>query len=136
MTKSNGQNSIDWLSLRAIVVDDRQEILQSIAKVLSQLGPSVTQATSGQEAINLVQSCEFPFHFAIVDMMMPGLTGLETADELRKLKPSIPVIFCSGLPRKNFATELSKLSGVAFLQKPFTRDRLESTLIDVLTPEA
>ena len=133
MIKSTRPYPIDWLSLRAIVVDDQPDTLQGIANLLSMLGPSVTQVVSGSEAINLIQTCHYRFHFAIVDMVMPVLSGTETARELRIADKTLPIVFCSGLPRQKFTTELFAFTDSAFLQKPFTRAQLEATLTRLLS---
>ncbi|MEP7121204.1 MAG: response regulator [Byssovorax sp.] len=75
---------------RILVVDDEDGLRQSLAANLELEGYVVAEASGGRQAIELVR--ESDFDLVITDMQMPGLDGLDTFRELRKLRPAISVV--------------------------------------------
>jgi PAS domain S-box-containing protein len=68
-------------SVRALVVDDLEENRTVLAEILSGIGCDVTTAASGEEALRMAQASQFDIAF--IDILMPGLSGMETAARLR-----------------------------------------------------
>jgi two-component system cell cycle sensor histidine kinase/response regulator CckA len=117
---------------RILVVDDDDSIRESIRIGLSCADIETVGAESGEHALEV-----FPrtaFDGAIVDLMMPGMDGLETIEALRALAPGLPAVLISGaLMRADpNAPDLLKMSrrlpDVARLAKPFTIDELLHTV--------
>lgn len=108
---------------KVLVVDDEPVIRELEAGVLGELGHQVIQASNGEEALRLIG--EDPPDLVLLDIMMPGLTGIEVCRQLREDKRTrtIPVIVVSGVDAKK-ALEESIIAGADdFLAKPI--DSLE-----------
>lgn len=78
-----------------LLVDDEVLIRMSSADLLSDLGYTVVDAGSAEEALRLVAEGQ-QFDILVTDHLMPGLTGVELAQELRKANPTLPVLIVSG----------------------------------------
>ena len=99
---------------RVLIADDVPEVLQLLGDSLREFGYEVMTATTGAEAIDAV----FVFHpdVILVDMKMPGLSGLKVLDVLRRAGMTVPVILISAQPPR-------ALEGFfATIRKPFQLD--------------
>ncbi len=91
---------------------------------LRYLGDDVIAAESGTRAVEIMQSHIYSFSLAIIDLVMPGMSGLETFIELKKIDPGLKVLFTSGLLKKD-KIDSYVLDGLAgFIQKPYQLSRL------------
>ena len=81
---------------RVLLVDDETEIVRLLTRRLSRLGYGVAAATDGTQALALLQQASFDV--AIVDFMMPGMTGLELADQCRLRYPGMKILMLTGSP--------------------------------------
>ena len=107
---------------RILVVDDDVTIRDSIKLVLETIGIETIPAENGERALEAFgrTGCDG----AIVDLMMPGMSGLETISALREKSPALPIVVVSGsLTRGSNAPELLRLAtelrDVTSLAKPF-----------------
>ena len=114
--------------LRILVVDDERPVREAMALLLKQEGYRVVAAECGHTAVSAIEA--FTFDLVIVDIFMPGMTGLETIDILRRDAPEVPVIVMSGYPAGSGATgtdffrEAVDRGATCCLRKPFTREQL------------
>jgi CheY-like chemotaxis protein len=99
----------------------------STADMLSDLGYSVVEAASGEEAVRLVNRGTH-FDMLITDHLMPGMTGTDLADTLRAVKPGVPVLVVSG-----YAEHEGIEPGIPRLTKPFRADELAARLAELVT---
>jgi PAS domain S-box-containing protein len=117
-----------FLPLRILLVDDDDLIRNSVPAMLQGLGHGVEGAASGLEALRRLEHGR-PVDVVILDLNMPGLTGLETLARLRLLEPDLPVIISSGYVEGDAEALLMGDPAVSFLAKPYTlrdlRRRLE-----------
>ncbi len=99
---------------RVLLVDDDPLVLTSTAAMLEDLGHSVVEATSGLQALEILRVAA-PVDLVIADYAMPGMTGLQLADELSRLRPGLPVLLATGY------AELPETApaGLVRLGKPF-----------------
>jgi signal transduction histidine kinase len=81
--------------LNLLFVDDDYLISLSTVSLLEDLGHAVTQAASGQAALEVLRG-EEPVDLLITDYAMPGMTGLQLAEEARKLRPKLPILLATG----------------------------------------
>ncbi len=81
---------------RILLVDDEPEIVRLLTRRLSRLGYEVASAADGTQALALLQ--EAPFDVAIFDFMMPGMNGLELADQCRHRYPGVKILMLTGSP--------------------------------------
>lgn len=114
---------------KVLIVDDDKASLQAMSEVVKRIGLKPITANKPMDALNVVRLQTV--HAAIVDVLLPKMTGVELVDEFRKTKfADNPVIFVSGVFKdKNFTAEtLKKTNAVSFLFKPFSVDDLAETL--------
>jgi PAS domain S-box-containing protein len=111
-----------------LVVEDQLQVRQLTCSILREFGYQVLEASSGEEALCLAEAHVGPLHLLLTDVIMPGMNGLELAARLKTIRPT-PTLFMSGYSDR---TEAAHDPGVAYLQKPFTRDTLVRTVREVL----
>ncbi len=107
-----------------LFIDDEEIIVDLGGQVMKKLGYTVTGMTSGSEALALFRRDPARFDLVITDQTMPGLTGLELADLLRKARADIPVILCTGYSQSVDAGAAEEAGISAVIMKPFTRDEI------------
>lgn len=81
---------------RILFVDDEQFIVEMQQKSLASLGYAVTSKTSGTEALEVFLENPAGFDLVITDMTMPDMNGKRLASNIKKIRPDIPVILCTG----------------------------------------
>lgn len=118
--------------LRALIVDDEVNAASALASLLGDEGLSTIEATSGEKALERLGD-RAP-DLVVLDMEMPGMSGLALLHELRRRFPGVPAVIVSGdapnHPRIQAALELP---GVAYLAKPLDLDALLATLGRLVT---
>lgn len=103
-----------------LVVDDEESIRSSLSNVLSDEGFCVLTASSGEEALNYLQT-ESPA-LIFLDIWMPGWDGIETLEKIKAQVPSAEVIMISGHATIANALEASKRGAFDFIEKPLSID--------------
>ncbi len=109
---------------RILVVDDEQALLDVLRPMLESLGYTVTCATGGRQARDMVASAPAGFDLVLTDQTMPGLTGMELMRELRAFRPNLPVILSTGFSRTASEEDALAAGARGFLAKPYTRRQL------------
>jgi len=105
-----------------LVVDDDTTVCKSIANVLENEGYTVDMAFSGEEALETVIKNKYAV--VLLDLMLPGISGIEVLQQIKKQNPNITTIMITGYPSIKTAVESIKLSAFDYLPKPFTPDEL------------
>ena len=109
---------------RILFVDDEVPIVRMGQKILGRLGYTVVGATESEEALDAFREAPAAFDLVITDQTMPVLTGDALIAEVRKLRPDIPVILCTGYSQK-MNEDTAKAAGIdAFLMKPLEAGEL------------
>jgi PAS domain S-box-containing protein len=106
----------------ALLVDDEELVRMSTADMLHDLGYSVVEAASGEEAIRLVEG-GLAFDLVVTDHLMPGMNGTELASAVRRSRPGVPVLVVSG-----YAESDGIDPALPRLTKPFRKDELAASL--------
>jgi len=96
------------------------------------LGYEVVTETSSRAAFALFVRQPDRFDLVITDMTMPGMTGDRLAKEMRRIRPDIPVILCTGFSHHLNEEEAKAIGICAFLMKPFALQELAETVRTVL----
>src|SRR5213079_2768144 len=109
-----------------LVVDDEPAIQGTLRAVLEDEGYRVTTAGAGEAAVRAVTD-EAP-DVVFLDIWMPGMDGLETLAELKRVRPESPVIMISGHGTIETAVKATRLGAYDFIEKPLS---LEKTLLIV-----
>jgi len=115
---------------RILVVDDEQDIRAALKMILEYEGMIMTEAATGLEALTLVEDQEPDV--ALLDIKMERMDGLEVLAELRRLRPSLPVIMISGHATIATAVEATRLGAFDFMEKPLESDRVLLVLRNAL----
>ncbi len=113
-------------AFRILVVEDDLASREWLRRGLAKKGYEVTAANDGEEALDKARQSRF--HLAIMDLVMPGMSGLETMEALKQVNPGIEVILVTGNASKDSALEAMKKGAFAYLIKPFEMMELEALL--------
>ena len=105
-----------------LLVDDEERFLRTLSRRLVERNMTVLTARSGMEALETVR--QTPVSVVVLDIRMPGLDGLETLAELRKLRPGLQVILLTGHASIDAATDGVRLGAYDYLLKPCDVDQL------------
>jgi PAS domain S-box-containing protein len=115
-----------------LLVEDNASLRRMTCEQLTSYGYAVLEAASGEEAIELFSEHPSLIQLVITDMVMPGMSGSELAEELVKLKANVRVLFISGHVGDNELTERLQQPAIHFLQKPFGMKELAIKVRDAL----
>ena len=117
----------DLTALTLLLVDDDAFIQESVPSLLETCGHRVDVAKDGQEGLDRLESGPLP-DLVILDMNMPGLSGLETLRRLRERYPSLPVVFGSGFMDAELMQSLAEFPHVQPLPKPYMRHEIQNAI--------
>jgi CheY-like chemotaxis protein len=118
-----------------LVVDDEAPIRAVLTKHLAAVGFNVHLAANGEEALAAVAEIGPALRLVILDLAMPGLSGVETWSQLRTTRAKLPIIISSGHP-EDAMEELEGWNTAydGFIQKPFRRQSLLQAVESLLDP--
>jgi CheY-like chemotaxis protein len=114
-----------------LVVEDEVMLRKIVRTVLLAQGYRVFDAVGGREALALLASSG-PIDLVVTDVILPGMSGREVVEAVRKLRPDVAVLFISGYADDALIREGVLKSEVGFLQKPFSPSTLAHTVREVL----
>jgi CheY-like chemotaxis protein len=103
-------------TFRVLIVDDEPPVRAFVERVLRQRYETRV-AADGPEALALAES-EGPFDLLITDLAMPGMTGSELAQRLRRALPNLNILYLTGYSDRLFEARQQLWTGEAFLEKP------------------
>jgi two-component system cell cycle sensor histidine kinase/response regulator CckA len=107
-----------------LIVDDEASLRALLTAALTGKGYQTTTAASGLEAIELISDPSRAFDAVLLDLNMPGATGIEVLKVIRLCRPTLPVLIISGHITPESRAEFQKLDQHDFLQKPYTLDEI------------
>lgn len=118
--------------VRVLVVDDDEMVRNVAARLLTQGGYEILQASSGYQALALTDRDSPAIDLLLTDVLMPGMSGVELAQKLRERLPGLPVVFMTG-----YATEMLAKQGLhpdagSFIAKPFGTEALRKAIREAL----
>ena len=108
--------------IRILAVDDEPDLRSLLRILLKNKGYEVLEAASGREAVEKVRS-EPRIDLVIMDIMMPGLSGVEACAEIRKFSP-VPMLFLTAKSQLSDKAEAYASGGDDYLAKPFSQNEL------------
>ncbi len=118
-----------------LLVEDNISILNLVQKILKELGYKVLAADTPKEAIRLAKEHKSEIHLIVTDVIMPEMNGLELANRLQTIYPSLKRMFMSGYTSDVIAQHGVLDAGVQFIQKPFSNRDLATIVRKVLDEE-
>ena len=120
---------------RVLVVDDNEGIRSFVANLLELRGYDVDTAEDGRRALALLEGGAAP-DVIVLDVMMPGLDGVETLRRIRESNALVPVVMLSVVGKASTIVAAMELGAQDFLNKPFEDEELLATLEKVLERDA
>jgi DNA-binding response OmpR family regulator len=111
---------------RILIVDDEKEFLSSLSERLAMRDHDVTTSLSGEDAVEKVKS--YNFDVVILDVAMPGMDGVDTLREIKRIKPLTEVIMLTGNATVETAVEGLKLGALDYVLKPCEIEELVSKI--------
>ncbi len=117
-----------------LVVDDEKVIRDGCFKILDKEGCSVQTCASGEEGLNWLR--EDFFDLLLLDLKMPGLSGMEVLQQVKDLYPDLLVLVITGYATVESAVEAMKAGAYDFIPKPFTPDQLRIVVRRALEKKA
>ncbi|HEX2695862.1 MAG TPA: response regulator [Acidobacteriota bacterium] len=115
---------------RILVVDDEPTVCKSIRRVLVREDCEVDMALSGEDALS--KEAEQPYDVMIVDLMMPGLSGMDLLKLLKARNSKARIIMVTGYPTMRNTLQSMQLGAMDFLPKPFLPTTLRSLVAAAL----
>jgi DNA-binding NtrC family response regulator len=107
---------------KVLVIDDEKIVLDSVSKILKNENFDVHTTLYGKDGIHL--AINEPFDIVLTDIRMPDVDGFQVLRDIKRLKPSVPVLIITGYASINSAVQAMKLGAANYIEKPFTPDEL------------
>jgi CheY-like chemotaxis protein len=117
---------------KILVVDDEEFVLNLSKDILKRLGYDVILADSGNKAMEIYTKNIHQIDLVLLDIIMPGMDGIETFQTLKKIDPHIKVLFFSGFNKNKKINEILEDGEVGFIEKPFNMKILSDALSKLL----
>ncbi len=114
--------------LKILAVDDDELVLLNTVAMLEDLGHTVIQANSGEEALQALADAE-AVDLLITDHAMPKMTGMQLARRVASERPDLPILLATGYAE----APPGEGEGLARLEKPFGQEQLSDAIGRVLT---
>lgn len=103
-----------------LVIDDEESVLEVVEEILESEGVGVITAVNGQAGIDIFQKQHHEIDLVLLDLSMPGLSGVETCTQLHQINPDVPILLASGYSEKESLSRFKPDNGLSgFIQKPF-----------------
>jgi DNA-binding NtrC family response regulator len=115
-----------------LIVEDDDSLRKLAQKALRQHGYSVLEAENGEDALRVSEEHGGSIDLMITDVVMPKMSGKETAERLQPLYPQMKVIYMSGYTDDAIVHHGVLVPGLNFLEKPFTPEDLARKVREVL----
>jgi DNA-binding NtrC family response regulator len=119
---------------KVLAIDDEQIVLDSIKKILAGSEYEVITALKGGAGIS--HAISESFDIVLTDIRMPDIDGFKVIRDIRKFKPSIPIIIITGYASVNSAVQAMKLGATNYIEKPFTPDQLMQAMASAISSAA
>src|SRR6266536_1628402 len=112
---------------KILLVDDEPGMLRYIKTLLEVEEHQVATASTGEEALEIVEKGLNP-DLVLLDLLMPGIDGLETLESLRTLRPSVKVVILSCVNDTKKVVQAIRLGATDYITKPFQKAELDNII--------
>lgn len=123
---------------RVLIADDDNDLREELASALSEDGYDVDEAADGNELLDALASAEGhssdrpTYDVILMDLMMPGFSGVDVLTALHKPPPRVPVLVMTGCEDEHVLQTAASLGALAVFRKPFDLEDLRTTLQNVV----
>jgi CheY-like chemotaxis protein len=107
-----------------LVVEDQEDVRKLVLAILQEYHYRTLEANSGSEAVEIVEGYDGPIHLMLTDLIMPGMTGKQTADRLSAVRREMKVLYMSGYTDDVISRRGMLDAGIDYIAKPFTPETL------------
>lgn len=118
----------------ALIVEDDVHTVALISALLRRFGFEIYTADNGSDALSVLESA-VPLGLIILDILLPGLSGLKVLEVLREQHPNIPVLIVSAHIDTN-KTALGEVEGIPRLIKPFSKQQFDEAIQRLVIPSS
>ncbi|MBW2670713.1 MAG: response regulator [Deltaproteobacteria bacterium] len=115
-----------------LIVEDDDRLRNLTRKILERYGYSIQKAENGEDALRVSEEHDGSIDLMLTDVVMPKMSGRETAERLQPLYPQMKVIYMSGYTDNAIVHHGVLVPGINFLEKPFTPEGLARKVREVL----
>ncbi|MCA9236675.1 MAG: sigma-54-dependent Fis family transcriptional regulator [Planctomycetales bacterium] len=119
-------NSQTTAAIELLLVDDDDELRRGMVRYFQELGYRVSDAGAGEAALPLVRDRDF--QLAVLDMAMPGMSGIDLLEKIKQESPDTEAVMLTGEGTVETAVEAMKLGACDFLTKPVRMKQLDAVL--------
>jgi DNA-binding NtrC family response regulator len=116
---------------RILIVDDEEVVRDVLQRILKEAGYDVTAAVDGEHALDIL--CQAEHEIVLLDIKMPGMTGIEVLAKLTAEWPDICVIMVTAVVDAQTAVKAMKLGAFDYITKPFDRDDVVQKVGEAIT---
>jgi len=113
---------------KVLVVEDEVEVCDALKTFLSLKKYEVETALDGATALKKIEN--FKPHIVLLDIKMPGMSGIDVLKEIRKINPEIGIIMVTAIVDKKTANRAMQLGAHDYIKKPINLTRLETVLME------
>ena len=113
-----------------LIVDDEKSIRLTLSETIASLPVEVDTAADGQQALKHIE--EGKIALILLDLVMPGMDGIQVLERVRESRPDIPVVILTAFGSVETAVEAMKLGAVEFLEKPPLPDTVREAVVRAL----
>ncbi|MBW1677446.1 MAG: response regulator [Deltaproteobacteria bacterium] len=115
---------------KALVIDDEQVVLDSVTKILTDENYEVDVSLSGRKGLE--DAIQRDYDIVLTDIRMPDIGGMRVLRDIRRAKPSLPVVMITGYASIESSVQAMKLGAADYIEKPFTPDQLLKAVASAL----
>ena len=102
-----------------LIIDDEASVREAVTDILELEGIEVVSAADGASGIALYQELQDRINFILLDLSMPGMSGMETLAQLNAIDPAVRVVLSSGYNQRDIAGRFKDYEITGFIQKPY-----------------
>jgi DNA-binding NtrC family response regulator len=117
-----------------LLVDDEERFLETTSRLLARKGYTVSVASGGADALEILESCSI--QVAILDVRMPGIGGIQVLKMIKREYPLVEVIMLTGHATVDAAVDGLKFGAADYLMKPADIDELKLKIDEALEKRA
>ncbi|MBI9105076.1 MAG: response regulator [Spirochaetales bacterium] len=117
---------------KILLAEDNLEVRTLCETILNSAGYKVTAASSGDQALELIESGKYNFELLLTDIIMPGINGKELHEKALEFIPELKVLFMSGYTDNVIDIHFNFKKGRNFIQKPFSNRDLLKKIKDIM----
>jgi PAS domain S-box-containing protein len=117
-----------------LVVDNEDAVRRLTVSILEAHGYRTLEAANDRQARTIVEGRNEPIDLILTDVILPGITGLELAEQMKSRMPSAKVLYTSGYPEAAIANYGIVAGDLAFIQRPYSPDLLVARVREILGP--